>query len=112
MGRVLLKLYLILWKNFIIRKRHWLLTILEIVIPVLLGVLNLFLTSVIPKNYIANTTYYEVHDFKDPTSMDHTYLYYTPNNFTWIKNLMDGVDQQMGYAVKDFRKYRINDSYR
>lgn len=30
------KLCLILWKNLVIRKRHWILTLIEIVIPVLL----------------------------------------------------------------------------
>jgi ATP-binding cassette subfamily A (ABC1) protein 3 len=30
------KLHLVLWKNLLIRKRHWILTLIEIVIPVLL----------------------------------------------------------------------------
>ena len=33
------KLSLVLWKNLIIRKRHWLLTIFEIVIPTLLFIM-------------------------------------------------------------------------
>jgi ATP-binding cassette subfamily A (ABC1) protein 3 len=30
------KFCVVLWKNYVIRKRHWILTLLEIVIPVLL----------------------------------------------------------------------------
>jgi hypothetical protein len=33
---LLKKLWLVLWKNLIIRRRHWILTLIEIVIPVLL----------------------------------------------------------------------------
>jgi hypothetical protein len=36
---VLKKLHLVMWKNLIIRRRHWTLTLIEIVIPILLFII-------------------------------------------------------------------------
>lgn len=92
MSRVLLKLRLILWKNLIIRKRHWLLTIFEIVIPVLLCIVNLFLTSIIPKPYIPETTYYNARDVKHFEGR--IQLYYAPN-YTEVDKFMSEVDARL-----------------
>lgn len=42
---LLRKLYLLLWKNFVIRKRHWILTLIEVVIPVVLFILIALMRS-------------------------------------------------------------------
>lgn len=96
MARLWLKLRLILWKNLIIRKRHWLLSILEIVIPVLLCLGSIFLTSLIPKPYISETAYYtpKTIDFHD----GNVRLYYAPNTPA-IKKFMADVN-----ISKKFRK--------
>jgi hypothetical protein len=39
------KFCIVLWKNYVIRKRHWILTLLEIVIPVLLFIIVVLIRS-------------------------------------------------------------------
>lgn len=92
MSRVFLKLRLILWKNLIIRKRHWLLTLFEFAIPVLLCVAILTLTSLIPKPYIPETTVYPVKDVDHFDGM--IQLYYAPNT-TIVNKFMSDVDQRL-----------------
>ena len=84
------KLILVLWRNFIIRRRHWLLTIFEIVIPVLLFIMIAALRSNMSEstdNFFP-TSYFPAWDENDLTkdtqvTYSHTPLLYTPiNNFT------------------------------
>ncbi|KAL1501621.1 hypothetical protein ABEB36_006918 [Hypothenemus hampei] len=81
-----LQLRAILWKNVIIRKKHWFLTICEIMIPVLLFIVVAYGRSNITglsKQEIVNVTYNE----KYPISYDYhqlnleeTQFYYSPNH--------------------------------
>ncbi|GLV40132.1 ATP binding cassette subfamily A member 3 [Carabus blaptoides fortunei] len=69
MANFLLKLKLVIWKNYIIRKRHWLLTIFEILMSVLIFLLLAYVKKEIPefnKEYINTTTYHDVQLLKPP----------------------------------------------
>lgn len=80
------KLKVVIWKNIIIRKRHWLLSILEIAIPVVLFVLISYARSKIEgigKRYINETTYnpaYSSSTFYNDRSKGDGFIYYTPEN--------------------------------
>ena len=84
-----LKLVTILWKNLVIRKRHWVLTISEIVIPIILFTLVAYGRSKISgmsKVHIKEPTYYDVTDTRNIYSHLDLYelkLWYAPStNFT------------------------------
>lgn len=87
------QLRLVLWKSYLIRRRHWLMTIFEIVLPVLLfflvaygrsKVTGIAKSEIIDPSYHPQTVlsskndlYYQVIDISS------SYLFYTPsNNFT------------------------------
>jgi len=85
------KFCLVLWKNFVIRKRHWILTLLEIVIPVLLFIVVVLIRSDIgpsddtfhPVKYFEIWTEDKVIDQGMTTLSDSPLLLYAPqNNFT------------------------------
>jgi ATP-binding cassette subfamily A (ABC1) protein 3 len=85
------KLCLVLWKNFVIRKRHWILTLIEIVIPVLLFIVVVLIRSEIgpsddklhPAEYYKIWTEDEVIEQSMTTLSDSSLLLYAPeNNFT------------------------------
>lgn len=81
------KFCLVLWKNFVIRKRHWILTLLEIVIPVLLFIVVVLIRSEIgpsddkfhPVEYFEIWTEDKVID-QSVTTL--SLLYAPQNNFT------------------------------
>jgi ATP-binding cassette subfamily A (ABC1) protein 3 len=88
---LLKKLWLILWKNLIIRKRHWILTLIEMVIPVLLFIVVAVVRSEIgPSNdELHPVEYYDIWTedriIKQSTTSlsDSSLLLYAPqNNFT------------------------------
>lgn len=101
MSRVFLKLRLILWKNLIIRKRHWLLTLFEFAIPILLCIAILTLTSLIPKPYISETTVYPARSV-DGSTGGLLQLYYAPKSDN-IDKLMQDVETKL--FPQEFRKY-------
>lgn len=78
MGSFLLKLRLIVWKNFIIRKRHKILTIFEIVMPILLFIILPIVQMSIDLNlsYNNETTYYSERELNTTDKID---LFYAPN---------------------------------
>ncbi|PSN44306.1 ATP-binding cassette sub-family A member 3 [Blattella germanica] len=87
MASVLRKLNLVIWKNLIIRKRHWILTILEIVIPTLLFVLCAAVRSNIsesesnekPESYFPVWTEENLAKPNGQLYQDNVFLY-APNN--------------------------------
>lgn len=83
---VLLKLKVVLWKNFIIRKHHWFLTLCEIAIPIVLFILIAYARSKIDgmgKTYITTPTYTDEHSTEEfyNNKLNHeTRIFYTPQN--------------------------------
>ena len=80
-----------MWKNFVIRKRHWILTLLEIVIPVLLFIVVVLIRSDIgssddkfhPVKYFENWPEDRVIEQSMTTLSDASLLLYAPqNNFS------------------------------
>lgn len=80
-----LKLKVVLWKNLIIRKHHWFLTILEVAIPVVLFVLIAYSRAKIDslgKEYVATPSYttpLTTQDFYYQKFTHGTKIYYAPN---------------------------------
>ncbi|PNF40610.1 ATP-binding cassette sub-family A member 3 [Cryptotermes secundus] len=99
---LLKKLWLVLWKNLIIRRRHWILTSIEIVIPVLLFIVVAVVRSEIgPSDDVLHPMqYYDIwtEDTIIEQSMtslsDTSLLLYAPhNNFT--KRMMTVVSSRL-----------------
>ncbi|XP_044266047.1 phospholipid-transporting ATPase ABCA1-like [Tribolium madens] len=103
-------LKLILWKNLVIRKRHWLLTLTEILIPILLFTLVAYGRSKISgmnKQIITYPTYYrentldEIYSHLDVGELQ---LWYAPyNNFT--ENIIKKVQETFQIPGDDVREY-------
>lgn len=80
------QLKVIVWKNFIIRKRHWFLSICEASIPVLLFLFIAYGRSKITglsKQHIVDVTYNEAApiSFEDMGfNFQETYFYYAPTD--------------------------------
>ncbi|XP_066148940.1 phospholipid-transporting ATPase ABCA3-like isoform X2 [Euwallacea fornicatus] len=94
------QLKVILWKNLIIRKRHWFLTICEALIPVLLFLLIAYGRSKITglnKRHIVNVTYnkkypidYDFHNI----NLGDTQWYFTPlDEYFW--DIIRGVQEKL-----------------
>lgn len=68
MLNIIHKFQLIMWKNLLIRKRHWLLTAFEIAIPILLFLLVAYVRGQIPdlgRQEYNETTIYKPNTMKD-----------------------------------------------
>lgn len=77
------KLKVIIWKNLIVRKRHWFLTLCESLLPVLFFVLLAFGRSKI--NYLGRVDIGATHNYKEiidyiPVGLNlgETQIYYAP----------------------------------
>jgi ATP-binding cassette subfamily A (ABC1) protein 3 len=87
---LLKKLWLVLWKNLVIRKRHWILTLIEIVIPVLLFIVVGAIRSEIgpSSDELHPVKYYDIWTedriiTQSMISLSDSLLLYAPkNNFT------------------------------
>jgi hypothetical protein len=89
---VLKKLHLVMWKNLIIRRRHWILTLIEIVIPILLFIV----VATVRSNIVSSdneTQHYDLFRLnvalKESTEAlsTNTLLMYAPNE-TYTYNVM------------------------
>ncbi|KAJ8925956.1 hypothetical protein NQ315_009809 [Exocentrus adspersus] len=102
------QLKVVVWKNFIIRKRHWLLTIIESILPILLFLLIAYGRSKISglnKVEVTEVTYNEPHGipYRD-LDVDQTMLYYTPDT-EFYEDLMKRVQvkfQMYNNNIKGF----------
>lgn len=125
----LLKLKLILWKNYIIRKRHWFLTCCEVVFPVSLFLLVAYGRSqmnMIGKKTIDTVSYGQLYHTTDIyssyMSLENRLLLYSPDtNFTnelitsarvKLNVLYEGTSvsyvlQQMSYRYKIFQIRKV-----
>nr|CAD7265343.1 unnamed protein product [Timema shepardi] len=85
MSAILRKFSLVLWKNLVIRKRHWLLTIFEIAIPVILFAIMALIKSNVNTTHgpTRDTTYFGT---KNLESISHYFrfsnpvVYYAPDS--------------------------------
>lgn len=92
------KLCLVIWKNLVIRKRHWILTILEIVIPILL-----FIVAYIVRNDIGNLS--SAREY--PTSYGDIW---TEEKLTGYNSMMYSGDSLFLYAPdNDFTKKMVHE---
>lgn len=101
MSNFLLKFKLVLWKNYIIRKRHWLLTIFEILMSVLIFLLLAYVKTSVPdfnKEYINTTTYHDVRHLRPPI----VNILYAPDT-PEIHDFMEKVREHT--ISKEFCKY-------
>lgn len=107
------KIRLVLWKNYIIRKRHWFLSICEAVIPVLLFLLiaygrsqaNLMGREIV--NEVSETNPFYSTDIYNDYMHEGKLLLYTPQtNFT--ENLIDEIRFKLNilYEGKYLNIYR------
>lgn len=101
------KLLVILWKVFILRKRHWILTICEFLFPILLFTLVAYGRSNITdlsKENVTVPTYNEPKDSKYIFDRynDEMLFYYAPNN-KFIEELI--LRFQLKLEIKNNRKY-------
>lgn len=116
------KLKLVLWKNYIIRRRHWFLSICEAVIPVLLFLLIAYGRS--QANLMGREIIHEVSE-TDPIYTTDIYngymnegklLLYTPQtNFT--ENLIDEIREKLNILheskyVKVYSKFQFSEHLR
>ncbi|XP_050500171.1 phospholipid-transporting ATPase ABCA3 isoform X2 [Diabrotica virgifera virgifera] len=79
----LLQLEVVVWKNYIIRKRHWFLTIIESFLPVCLFLLIAYGRSQITglnKIEVPNPTYGRIDGINYNIDVAGTYILYTPYN--------------------------------
>lgn len=109
-SNIIRKFRLIIWKNFIIRQRHWVLTCLEIIIPVLLFILLAYIRGNIGdinRMYINETTYFppkNVDSLTEEITAD-TNIFYT-NIKPFYGNLMNDVRKKI--ALPATSKYFIS----
>lgn len=102
MANILRKFRLMLWKNILVRRRHWILTLFEFLLPVLLFVLLVFIRTqtggTLGTEYITDATIYD----PDPEryivgQINFHKIAYTPNNsFTY--ELMEKVKSKLEYS--------------
>jgi hypothetical protein len=91
---LLKKLGLVMWKNLLLRKRHWIVTSFEIVIPVVLFILAAVIRSLISSNvYHTPAQYFPIEKEENMAAQiffcDTPVLYAPNNNFT--RYVMDNV---------------------
>jgi hypothetical protein len=97
------KLDLVMWKNLLLCKRHWIVTSFEIVIPVALFILAAVIRSLIGSSdgRVNPTQYFPV---RDEQSLKHYFSYYespllyAPNN-TFTRDIMDYVTSDDDLSV-------------
>lgn len=92
---LLRKLGLVIWKNLVLRKRHWIVTSFEIVIPVVLFILAAVIRSLIRSSDVNLTPaqYFHVEDEESLRLYLKFYdssLLYAPNN-SFTRYIMDDV---------------------
>lgn len=94
MLNIIHKFQLIMWKNLLIRKRHWLLTAFEIAIPILLFLLVAYVRGQIPdlgRHEYNETTIYKADSMKHiMRDIPTTVVLYSPNE-PFHKKLMETV---------------------
>lgn len=99
---LLRKLGLVVWKNLLLRKRHWIVTSFEIVIPIVLfivaAVIRFMITSSIviinPAEYFPVRYEYMLKQYLKYDSS----LLYAPNN-SFTRYIMDNVESSGNLSV-------------
>jgi hypothetical protein len=96
---VLKKLYLVTWKNLIIRRRHWILTLIEIVIPILLfivvaGVRSNIVSSVDEPQHYNQFILVKALEESNKSLSDEYLLMYAPNE-TYTSNIVSLVTHDL-----------------
>ncbi|XP_050295915.1 phospholipid-transporting ATPase ABCA3-like isoform X2 [Anthonomus grandis grandis] len=96
------QLKVVLWKNWIIRKRHWILTLFESFVPVLLFILVAYgrsnITS-LSKKHVVNVTENEKIPIlyeQNPFNLAETYFLYTPDN-PYFNDIMHRVQEKFQF---------------
>lgn len=99
------QLEVVLWKNLIIRKRHWLLTIIESALPISLFLLIAYLSS-----EFCETNKIEVTEaqYKNPQIIEYNKnlrlsLYYAPNT-SFYQDIMKRV--QSKFRMQNYSKWK------
>jgi ATP-binding cassette subfamily A (ABC1) protein 3 len=84
---LLKKVYLVMWKNLIIRKRHWILTLIEILIPVVLFIVVAAIRSNVnstdefrPTQYFKSMSEDSIMEESLFALLDTSLLMYAPDN--------------------------------
>lgn len=93
---------LIVWKNLLIRKRHWLITLLELVFPALLFSLSLFFLHSLKKNIdeklIIQPLIPMTQLIENFSSTNKMFKYLPSNDFT--DSLMKTVVKRLGFEME------------
>lgn len=110
---LLLKLKLILWKNFIIRKRHWFLTCCEVLFPVSLFLLVAYgrsQMSLIGKKTVESVSYgqlyYSTNIYSNYMSLENRRLLYVPDT-DFVNDLMTSVRFKLNILYEGMLFYNI-----
>lgn len=99
----LLKIRVTLWKNYVIRRHHWLLTLCEVVLPALLFAFFAYLRATsdsIARQYVNTTTYTEMHSVEQLFSQSSLHMVtflYAPNT-TFTDELMGDLRKSLEIA--------------
>ena len=106
---LLRKFGLVVWKNLLLRKRHWIVTSFEIVIPVVLFILAAVIQSLLKSPDVPHVSakYFPIQSENDMTRYisffcDESVLYAPNNNFTSciIGNVTSNVTSNVKFRGK------------
>ncbi|XP_007498289.1 phospholipid-transporting ATPase ABCA3-like isoform X1 [Monodelphis domestica] len=115
--KLLLKqLSLLLWKNYIIKKRMWIITLLEIILELLFAILLLMYRKYIPTEHVDSVSY-NIQQIETLPSFFQTStqweLIYVPSNSEVVKNITKRAQKTLGNNIKvrGFSSERAFESY-
>lgn len=98
---LLRKLGLVVWKNLLLRKRHWIATSFEIVIPIVLFIVAAVIRFMMTSSVVINPAkYFPVkyeYMLKQYLMYDSSLLYAPNNSFT--RYIMDNVESSGNLSV-------------
>lgn len=102
------QLKVVIWKNFIIRKRHWFLTGLEALLPITFYFLIAYGRSKITglsKTIVSDPTYSDIEGIRYDIDVGNTYLLYTPRN-DYIEDIISRIHIKL--SLPSDRKFLNN----
>lgn len=99
-------LSVVIWKNLLIRKRHWFLTIIEVCLPIILFLVIAFIRSKVPdlSKVELPETIYPSKTLQYKIDVGNTVVYYAPND-SFHGNIMKRVQEKLqlpNHNIKGF----------
>ena len=111
MARSSLKqLQLLLWKNYILHKRKWVVTLFEVLIPTVFSILLVLIRQKVETNEVASNTTWSAFNINilphelQPSANKWTLLY-APSNNTFLDKVMHIVSKRLNVTYKGMLKF-------